>query len=49
MTLLETIWNTEGTEDEVVAETAEALATGALVLTGNFRGHETEIAEQVKG
>ncbi len=46
MTLLETIWTTEGTETEVIATVTEALKTGELTLTGNFKGHEAEIVAE---
>lgn len=41
-TLLAALW--ENTEDEVV----EALAVGNLTLTGNFRGHESEVVEDYR-
>lgn len=49
MTLLETVWNLEGTEGEVIHATATALEDGALKLTGNFKGFEAEVAAQAKG
>ncbi len=48
MTLLETIWNADGNEADVVAKTAEKLANGELVLTGNFKGREIEIAKEIE-
>lgn len=48
-TLLATMFATEGTADEAAAAVAADLATGSLELTGNFKGHEREIAAQARG
>ena len=43
MTLLETIWNQEGTESDVVRTVVAQMESGSLKLSGNFRGSELDI------
>lgn len=44
-TLLIAMWSTEGTAVAVESEIRADLESGALELTGNFRGREREIAQ----
>lgn len=44
-TLLASIWETEGSEEEALEEILEKLESGELVLAGNFKGAEAEMAE----
>lgn len=44
-TLLAAVWATEGTADAVEIAIRADLVSGALTLTGNFRGREREIAK----
>ena len=44
MTLLEALWNNDSNEDMIRA----SLLDGSLTLTGNFRGHEAEVAADIE-
>ena len=43
-TLLASIWAAEGSEEEALAEILEKLESGELLLAGNFKGAEAEMA-----
>lgn len=43
-TLLAAVWGTGGSEEEALEETLRKLESGELVLAGNFKGHEAEMA-----
>ncbi len=45
-TLLEAVWNADGDAETVVAQVTARLESGNLQLTGNFKGHEAEIAAE---
>lgn len=44
ITLLAAMWAAKGNQDTVL----DALESGEIELTGNFRGHEKEIVAQVR-
>jgi hypothetical protein len=44
-TLLQSVCQIDGDPDEVEHAVREQLRTGALILTGTFRGHEQDIIE----
>lgn len=48
-TLLAAMWAAEGNADEAETAIRADLETGALLLTGNFRGREAEIAKAPPG
>jgi hypothetical protein len=45
-TLLDAMWNTDGDADSAAADVAARLKSGALVLTGNFKGREAELTAE---
>jgi hypothetical protein len=45
-TLLEAMWNADGDAETVAADVTARLKSGALVLTGNFKGREAELTAE---
>jgi hypothetical protein len=45
-TLLEAMWNADGDAETVTADVTARLKSGALVLTGNFKGREAELTAE---
>jgi hypothetical protein len=45
-TLLAAMWDTDGDAESATSEIVARLESGKLQLTGNFKGHEAEIAAE---
>jgi hypothetical protein len=45
-TLLEAMWNADGDAETAAADVTARLKSGALVLTGNFKGREAELTAE---